>query len=246
MLSKETNISRLIDSTLLKADATIDDIEKLCKDAIDNQIYSVCVNPCYLEKANQFLVGSNVRICTVIGFPLGANTIPSKTQEIFNSIYYGIDEIDYVINLGRLSSNDYGYIEEEISAFDYVCSSFSNKIISKVIIETCFLNKESIQKICKIILKTNIDYVKTSTGFNGRGATIEDIKTIKNIVGDKKGIKASGGIGNYRTAINMIEAGATRIGTSKAVQIIREEYEIKEILLFLDSIEEQKKKYKNT
>ena len=215
------NIAQIIDSTLLKANTTMADIEKLCQDAIENNIYSICINPCYVSYAKKLLVDSNVKICAVVGFPLGANNIEIKKSEIRNAYFDGADEIDFVVNIGKFLSGDYEYVSNEINQMDINC--YNSGMVSKIIIETSMLSVPQICDICDMIKHTDINYIKTSTGFGSRGATVEDIKIIKSMVGKRKLIKASGGIKDYLTAKAMRDAGASRIGTSNAIQIIEGE-----------------------
>ena len=208
--------SKYIDHTLLRSDATIDDIFLLCEEAKKYHFASVCVNPCFVPFAKAYLEGSDVKVCTVVGFPLGATFTRTKVDEAMYAIKEGADEIDMVINIGMLKAHQYDYVQEEIAILREVTLGYT----LKVIIETCLLTKEEIVKVSEIIRDRHADFVKTSTGFSKGGATVEDIKLIKSVVGDSCLIKASGGI---RTAIdmkNMIEAGASRIGTSSGVKII--------------------------
>ena len=208
--------NKYIDHTLLKSDATIDDIFLLCEEAKKYRFASVCVNPCFVPFAKSYLENSDVKVCTVVGFPLGATFTRTKVDEAMYAIKEGADEIDMVINIGMLKAHQYDYVQEEIAILREVTLGYT----LKVIIETCLLTKEEIVKVSEIIRDRHADFVKTSTGFSKGGATVEDIKLIKSVVGDSCLIKASGGI---RTAIdmkNMIEAGASRIGTSSGVKII--------------------------
>ena len=212
------NISSMIDHTLLKADATEDMIEKLCKEALEYNFAAVCVNPYYVKKAKKFLNGSNVKVATVIGFPLGANTKEVKAFETKKAIEDGADEIDMVINIGALKNKEYDVVKNDINA---VVKAANGKAIVKVIIETCLLTKEEKIKACLLSKEAGADYVKTSTGFSTGGATIEDVKLMKETICDAMKIKASGGIRDYETAKAMIEAGASRIGASSSVKIVK-------------------------
>ena len=210
-------IASLIDHTLLKPNATKNDITKLCEEAKEYGFAAVCVNPCYVSLAKKTLEKTHIKVATVIGFPLGANTKIAKLVEARDAIANGADEIDMVINISLLKSGD------EISVFDeikIIREATLGKIL-KVIIETAYLTREEKIKICKIIKDAKADFVKTSTGFAPQGATVEDIKLIKSVIGSRIGIKASGGIRDFKTAVEMIKAGATRIGTSSSIDIIK-------------------------
>jgi len=211
-------LAKLIDHTLLKPDAKEVDIKKLCEEAIKYKFYSVCINPCYIELAKNFLKNSDIKICTVISFPLGASTTTIKIIEALEAVKIGADEIDMVMNIGMFKSKKYDYIYEEISSIKKI---IKDKIL-KVIIETAILNDEEKIKASEIVKKSGADFVKTSTGFSQGGATKEDILLIRKVVGDNFGIKASGGIKSYEQAIELINAGATRIGSSSSVKIIGE------------------------
>ena len=208
-----------IDHTLLKADASISDIKKICKEAVDYSFFSVCVNPSYVKLCQKYLKNTPVRVCTVVGFPLGANCSKIKALEAKQAIKDGADEIDVVINVSKLKDKKYSYIEKELDTIVKVCKG---KALVKVIIETCLLTKEEIRKACELIYASGVDYVKTSTGFSKSGATVEDIELIKEICKDKILIKASGGISTFAFMKELIPAGATRIGTSRGVEIMQE------------------------
>lgn len=209
-------IERKIDHTCLKAFATKDDINKLCNEAIKYNFYSVCVNPCFVSLAKNILVNSNVRVATVVGFPLGANTSETKEFETIDAIKNGADEIDMVINIGALKNKDYNYLLNDI---EVVVRAAKGKLV-KIIIETCYLTNEEIEEICHISEKAGAQYVKTSTGFGTGGAKVEDIVLIKKNISSNIGIKASGGIKTKEDASNMLNAGATRLGTSSSIDII--------------------------
>jgi len=204
------NNSRYVDYTLLKANASLKEIEELCNLANLNNYKSVCVNPCNIKTCKKFLKNSNVLVCTVIGFPLGQNTAETKVFETIDAIKNGADEIDMVINVGKVLDGDFNYIEQEITR---IRKASLGKTL-KVIIETCYLNEQQILKLSEICKNTTADYVKTSTGFGTRGASSDDIKLIKSVVSNELGIKASGGIKTDEFAKELIELGATRIGTS--------------------------------
>lgn len=209
-------LNNFIDHTLLKPTATLSDIQKLCQEAIENDFFSVCVNPFWVKEASKLLEGTSVKVCTVIGFPLGANTLESKKNETLIAINDGADEIDMVLNISKVMENDFDYILNEI---DELKNSCQNRLL-KVIVETSFMNNKQKNEICNIVKKSNADYIKTSTGTTDNGATIEDIKLFKSILGDSKKIKASGGVRTTEFSIELIKAGASRLGTSGGVQII--------------------------
>lgn len=209
-------ISKYIDHTLLKATATEEDIRNLCQEAITYNFKSVCVNPVYVSFAKELLVESDVLVCTVIGFPLGANTVGTKVFETVNAISNGADEIDMVVNISKVKEHDYEYIKKEIEEIFHA----ANGNVLKVIIETCYLNNEEIKKVCETAVSVGASFVKTSTGFGTAGATVEDVKLMKSVVGDNAGVKASGGIKTYEDFTAMVNAGATRIGASSGVAIV--------------------------
>lgn len=213
------NIPSLIDHTLLKPEATEEMVENLCKEAIKFSFAAVCINPYFVKFAKKILKDSDVKLATVIGFPLGANTKEIKAMETKDAIKNGANEIDMVINIGALKNKDYGIVKEDIEA---VVNEAKGKAKVKVIIETCLLTEEEKIKACELCLEAGADFVKTSTGFSTGGATIEDVKLMKSVVGNKMGIKASGGVRDMETAKKMVEAGATRLGTSSGVKIASE------------------------
>lgn len=212
-------LNRYIDHTLLKADAREDEIKVLCQEAIEHNFKSVCVNPTNIKCAKEMLKDSDVLVCTVIGFPLGANSTQTKGFETKVAVEDGADEIDMVINIGDLKATNYKAVEEDI---EQVVRNAKGKTV-KVIVETALLTSEEKEKVCEIVLESKADFIKTSTGFSTGGATKEDIKLFANILKGKKGIKASGGVKTIEDAKVMIENGATRIGTSGGVQIVRGE-----------------------
>ncbi|MCQ2547555.1 MAG: deoxyribose-phosphate aldolase [Clostridia bacterium] len=217
---KLNDINRYMDHTLLKPDATPEQIRQLCEEAIKYDFYSVCVNSSYVSLAEAYLDGSDVEIACVVGFPLGAMTSEAKGFETIDAIEHGANEIDMVINVGRLKAGDTDYVQNDIAM---VCQlAHDRNALVKVIIETCLLSDEEKELACKLAVKAGADYLKTSTGFAGGGATVEDVALMKKAVGDHVGVKASGGIRDYETAVKMIEAGATRLGTSASVNIIKE------------------------
>lgn len=212
------NIAKLIDHTLLKADATKGQIETLCMEAKEYSFASVCVNPIWVNFASELLSGSDVKVCTVIGFPLGATTPETKAFETKNAIENGATEVDMVINIGALKDGNYELVEKDIRA---VVNVASGKALTKVIIETSLLTDEEKVKACELAVKAGTDFVKTSTGFSTGGATVEDIALMRKTVGPKLGVKASGGVRSAQDVKDMIEAGATRIGASSGVAIVR-------------------------
>ncbi|CAM3945359.1 deoxyribose-phosphate aldolase [Lederbergia lenta] len=212
------NIARMIDHTLLKADATQDNIKILCKEAQEYHFASVCVNPTWVEYASSLLKETDVKICTVIGFPLGANTPETKAFETKNAIENGAHEIDMVLNIGALKSGNEELAKRDITA---VCAAAKGKALVKVIIETCLLTDEEKRQACKFAKEAGADFVKTSTGFSTGGATIEDVALMRKTVGQDLGVKASGGVRNLEDVEKMIEAGATRIGASSGVAIVQ-------------------------
>lgn len=214
-------INKHIDHTNLKAYASKNDIEKLCEEAKKYNFASVCVNPCWITLAKKLLRETDVHVCTVIGFPLGASTEDVKIYEAEDAIEKGAEEIDVVINIGALKSGDYDYVEREITNIANL--GVAEGVITKVIVETCYLTNEEIIKLTKICSKAGVNYIKTSTGFGTGGATLEAVKLMNdNRTGDLK-IKASGGIKTYEDAKAFVEAGADRIGTSNGIQIIEGE-----------------------
>ncbi len=211
-------INKYIDHTNLKAYATKKDIELLCSEAIQHKFASVCVNPYYVSLAHELLIRSNVDVCTVIGFPLGQNTIAVKEFEAINAVQEGADEIDMVANIAAIKDGNYSYVKEEIET---VRDSIDGKTL-KIIIETCYLTDDEIIKMTEICNETFVNFIKTSTGFGTAGAKIKDVELINEHKMDFLEIKASGGIKTFEDACKFIEAGATRIGTSNGVTIIEE------------------------
>ncbi|MBT2643956.1 deoxyribose-phosphate aldolase [Bacillus sp. ISL-41] len=212
------DLARMIDHTLLKANATEAEIVKLAEEAKEYKFASVCVNPTWVQKAAEILKDAEeVKVCTVIGFPLGATTSETKAFETKNAIENGATEVDMVINIGALKDKQYDLVEKDIKA---VVDAAKGKALTKVIIETCLLNDEEKEIACKLSVKAGADFVKTSTGFSTGGATVEDIALMRKTVGPDVGVKASGGVRSLEDAQNMIEAGATRIGASSGVAIV--------------------------
>ncbi len=210
-------LAGIIDHTLLKPDATVAQIENLCAEALEFDFWAVCVSPIHIGRCRALLGGSGVKICTVVGFPLGTDSTVSKVFQATEAESLGADEIDMVINIGALKDSKLGFVQEDIAA---VVNATSGNIISKVILENCYLTEEEKTEGCRLAIAAGADFVKTSTGFGPSGAVVEDVALMRRTVGDKPGVKAAGGIRDLNTALRMIEAGATRIGTSQAVQII--------------------------
>lgn len=213
---ENNNYSQYIDHTLLKADASFDEIRTLCEEAVDNNFFSVCINPHFIKFAKHVLFQTNVKVCTVIGFPLGSNTIETKVFETKNAIANGADEIDMVINITQLKNKNKEYCLDEINRIKEAC----NDKILKVIVETALLDDEQKQLAAEIVLESNADFIKTSTGFSSSGAKLEDIILWNNILKQKKQIKAAGGVRSLEDLVNFINNGATRIGTSSAIKIL--------------------------
>jgi len=212
------NIAKYIDHTNLKACASKEDIIKLCDEARRYNFYAVCVNPYRVKLAKEQLQGTNIKVATVIGFPLGATPTEVKVFEAKKALEDGADEVDMVLNIGALKDKAYKYVRNDIA--EVVRIAHEKGAIVKVIIETCYLSEEEKEIACKLAVEAGADFVKTSTGFGTGGATIEDVKLMRKVVGDKLGVKAAGGIRTYEEALAMINAGANRIGTSSGVKII--------------------------
>ena len=211
------NIAALIDHTLLKQDATKTQIEKLCEEAKQYNFASVCVNPSWVKLSASLLKNSPAKVCTVIGFPLGATTSEVKAFETTNAIDNGAEEIDMVINVGALKDEDYDYVQKDIEA---VVNAAKGKAIVKVILETCLLTDEQISKASELSKTAGADFVKTSTGFSTGGATVSAVKIMRETVGPDLGVKASGGVRSLEDLEAMVDAGATRIGASSGVEIV--------------------------
>lgn len=212
-----TNVAKMIDHTLLKADATKEQIEKICAEAKEYNFASVCVNPTWVKRSAELLNGTDVKVCTVIGFPLGASTPETKAFETKNAIENGATEVDMVINIGALKGGDNELVESDIRA---VVNAAKGKALTKVIIETCLLTEEEKVRACELSVKAGADFVKTSTGFSTGGATAEDIALMRKTVGPAIGVKASGGVRSAEDADQMIKAGASRIGASSGAAIV--------------------------
>jgi deoxyribose-phosphate aldolase len=213
-------IARLIDHTLLKADASRDEIQKLCQEALTYEFASVCVNPWNAAQAADILRGSPVRVCAVAGFPLGATLPEVKVFETQRAIHHGAQEIDMVINIGALKSGQLGLVEADIRGV--VEASHADSAICKVIIESCLLTKDEKIRAALAAKSAGADFVKTSTGFSTAGATPEDVRLIRETVGSGTGVKAAGGVRTLEDLLKMVEAGATRIGASAGVKIVEE------------------------
>ncbi|MRN52336.1 deoxyribose-phosphate aldolase [Paenibacillus monticola] len=211
------NLSSLIDHTLLRADATKAEITILTEEAKKYEFASVCVNPTWVSYAAEQLMNSKVKVCTVIGFPLGANTSATKAFEAKNAIEGGATEVDVVINIAALKDGDYDCVVQDIKG---VVDAATGKALVKVIIEACLLTLEEKKLACQLSVKAGAEFVKTSTGFSTGGATAEDVALMRQVVGDKIGVKASGGIRNLEDMERMIAAGASRIGASSGVKIM--------------------------
>jgi deoxyribose-phosphate aldolase len=211
-------LNKFIDHTALKPETSLKDVEKLCAEAKEFDFFSVCVNSYFVKKAFSLLQGSTVKVCTVVGFPLGASTMETKRFEAMKAVAEGAREIDMVINVSAVKSQDWQYALDDMSSLAQV--THQQGALLKVILETCLLTEEEKRKACELAVKAGVDFVKTSTGFSTGGATIEDVKLMRSIVGNL-GVKASGGIRNLEMAQKMIEAGATRLGTSASVEIMK-------------------------
>ena len=210
-------LNKYIDHTILKATASSADVQKLCEEAIEHEFYSVCVNGCYVADAKHLLQGTDVKVAAVVGFPLGAMTTASKVFEAKEAIENGASEIDMVINVAKLKDGEFDYVENEIRL---IKEAIGNSVL-KVIIETCYLTDEEKVKACELSLVAKADFVKTSTGFGTGGATYEDVKLMKSVVGDNAKVKASGGVRDKETAQKYVDLGAERLGTSSGIEIVK-------------------------
>ncbi len=217
MTQGEENLAKYIDHTLLKPEATALDIERLCEEAKQHGFFSVCINPSLVDWASGCLEGSAVKICTVVGFPLGAHETQIKVHETSCAIEQGAHEIDMVLNLGSLKSGLWNIVGADIAA---VVEAARGRTV-KVILETALLTNEEKALACRVSKEAGAQFVKTSTGFGPSGATVEDVQLMRAAVGNEFGVKASGGIRDYAMAVQMIQAGATRLGTSAGVAIVR-------------------------
>ena len=210
-------LNKYIDHTILKATASSADVQKLCEEAIEHEFYSVCVNGCYVADAKHLLQGTDVKVAAVVGFPLGAMTTASKDFEAKEAIENGASEIDMVINVAKLKDGEFDYVENEIRL---IKEAIGDNVL-KVIIETCYLTDEEKVKACELSLVAKADFVKTSTGFGTGGATYEDVKLMKSVVGDNAKVKASGGVRDKETAQKYVDLGAERLGTSSGIEIVK-------------------------
>ena len=211
-------LNKYIDHTLLKPEATKEQITKLCQEARQYDFASVCVNTCYVPLAKQLLAGSDVKVCCVVGFPLGAMDTVSKAFEAKTAVANGAQEVDMVINIGALKDKDYDYVTKDIAAV----VEASKPAIVKVIIEACLLTDEEKVEACKCSMNAKAEFVKTSTGFSTHGATPEDVALMKKTVGNVCKVKAAGGVRSYDDAMKMIEAGADRLGCSAGIKVMEE------------------------
>ncbi len=209
-------VAAICDHTLLKPDATAEQVRKLCAEAAQVKSFSVCVNCQYVPLAAELLKGTGVKVCTVVGFPLGAMTTEAKAYEAIDAIAKGANEVDMVLNVGAAKGGDWDTVKRDVEALVTACRG---KALLKVILETCLLTDEEKVKACTICKLAGADFVKTSTGFSTGGATIEDVRLMRSVVGPNMGVKASGGVRTYQQALAMIEAGASRIGTSNTTAI---------------------------
>ena len=210
-------LNKYIDHTILKATASSSDVQKLCEEAIEHEFYSVCVNGCYVADAKHLLQGTDVKVAAVVGFPLGAMTTAAKVFEAKEAVENGASEIDMVINVAKLKDGEFEYVENEIRQ---IKEAIGDNVL-KVIIETCYLTDEEKVKACELSLVAKADFVKTSTGFGTDGATYEDVKLMKSVVGDNAKVKASGGVRDKETAQKYVELGAERLGTSSGIDIVK-------------------------
>jgi deoxyribose-phosphate aldolase len=218
--SSHAGLASVIDHTLLKPEATEEQIQGLCSEAAEFHFATVCIQPTWVRLCSEILRGSGVGVCTVAGFPLGANTSDVKAYETRRAIFDGANEVDMVINIGALKSRDYRTVEEDIRGVVRGCQEYG--ALSKVIIEAALLTREEKIKACTLAAAAGADFVKTSTGFGPGGATVEDVALMREVVGESIGVKAAGGVRDRATAKEMVQAGATRIGASAGVRIVQE------------------------
>lgn len=211
------SLAKLIDHTDVRPIATDADIKRLCDEAVKHGFCAVCVQPYFVRLASSLLANeSGVKVCTVVGFPFGTNVTDVKVFEVRKAIEDGAEELDVVMNISAVKSGNYAYLEEELNK---IMSAAEDTVI-KLIIETGYLTVEEMKKVCDIAVKAGVDYIKTCTGFGPRGVSLDDVRLIKEFTGGKVGIKASGGIRTYEQAVSLIEAGATRLGTSRSLKIL--------------------------
>ena len=210
------NYNKMIDHTVLKADTPLETVKRICDEAMEYGFASVCINPCHVAYCADYLKDSDVNVCTVIGFPLGANTSAVKAFETKDAIANGADEIDMVMNIGALKDKNYDLVRDDVKAV----VEAANGTLVKVILETCLLTEDEIKKACELCVEAKADYVKTSTGFSTRGATIEDVRIMKEAVHGKAKVKAAGGVRTPEDMVKIVAAGADRIGTSAGLSLI--------------------------
>ena len=211
------NYNKMIDHTVLKADTPLETVKRICDEAMEYGFASVCINPCHVAYCANYLKDSNVNVCTVIGFPLGANTSAVKAFETKDAIANGADEIDMVMNIGALKDKNYDLVRDDVKAV----VEAANGTLVKVILETCLLTEDEIKKACELCVEAKADYVKTSTGFSTRGATIEDVRIMKEAVHGKAKVKAAGGVRTPEDMVKIVAAGADRIGTSAGCSLVK-------------------------
>ncbi|CAA7600810.1 deoxyribose-phosphate aldolase [Acididesulfobacillus acetoxydans] len=217
---EKEKIAGIMDHTLLKPNVLDEQIEVLCAEAKEYGFASVCVNPTYTKKVRELLVGTRIRVCTVIGFPLGATTSATKIFEAQEALRLGADELDYVVNISDVLNGRFGEVRAEMSQFAQLKGG-NSQVLVKIILETCYLSEDQITKLCVMAKSAGLDFVKTSTGFGSGGASTEHVTLMRHAVGQALGVKASGGIRTYEDAAKMVEAGASRIGASASVAIVR-------------------------
>ena len=211
------NYNKMIDHTVLKADTPLETVKRICDEAMEYGFASVCINPCHVAYCADYLKDSDVNVCTVIGFPLGANTSAVKAFETKDAIANGADEIDMVMNIGALKDKNYDLVRDDVNAV----VEAANGTLVKVILETCLLTEDEIKKACELCVEAKADYVKTSTGFSTRGATIEDVRIMKEAVHGKAKVKAAGGVRTPEDMVKIVAAGADRIGTSAGCSLVK-------------------------
>lgn len=211
------NYNKMIDHTVLKADTPLETVKRICDEAMEYGFASVCINPCHVAYCADYLKDSDVNVCTVIGFPLGANTSAVKAFETKDAIANGADEIDMVMNIGALKAKNYDLVRDDVKAV----VEAANGTLVKVILETCLLTEDEIKKACELCVEAKADYVKTSTGFSTRGATIEDVRIMKEAVHGKAKVKAAGGVRTPEDMVKIVAAGADRIGTSAGCSLVK-------------------------
>lgn len=224
-------LAKTIDQTLLRPVATIQEVQGLCITAKRNHFAAVVLNPCYITVAKKILSGSDVKVCSVVGYPMGANTIETKVFEAKDNVKKGADELDVVINFGMLKSGNLSYIEKEIGIIISVIrreqmAEYNKHISIKIVIEAGALEKDEIKDICNLVENSGADFIKTSTGFGNRGVELDDVRLIREVVTRNIGVKAAGGIKTFKDAQSLIDAGATRLGTSSGLNIIEEYIEL--------------------